>query len=57
MNIPNELPDSEEPKNGVRVGWSVQDASLQLGKYYLASSNGRVPGFCIAKQGKESQKK
>jgi len=26
------LPDSEDPKNFVRVGWSVQGASLQLGK-------------------------
>lgn len=31
-NVENDLPDSEEPKHGVRVGWSAEEASLQLGE-------------------------
>ena len=30
-----ELPESEEPKNEVRVGWSSDSASLQLGKFVV----------------------
>lgn len=28
-----ELPDSEDPKHGVRIGWSAETSGLQLGKY------------------------
>lgn len=28
-----ELPDSEEPKHGVRIGWSAESSDLQLGEH------------------------
>ena len=28
-----DLPDAEDPKNVVRVGWSTDSANLQLGKF------------------------
>ena len=30
-----ELPDAEDPKNVVRVGWSTDSANLQLGKAFF----------------------
>jgi len=30
-----DLPDAEDPKNVVRVGWSTDSASLQLGEFHV----------------------
>ena len=30
-----DLPDTEDPKNVVRVGWSTDSASLQLGELHV----------------------
>lgn len=38
-NVENDLPNTEEPRNGVRVGWSATGAGLQLGKYCIMSGN------------------
>ena len=32
-----DLPDAEDPKNVVRVGWSTDSASLQLGELCVAN--------------------
>ena len=32
-----ELPDSEDPKHGIRIGWSGDSSDLQLGKCPLES--------------------
>ena len=33
-----DLPESEDPKNVVRVGWSTDSASLQLGTFTIIIS-------------------
>lgn len=32
-----DLPDAEDPKNVVRVGWSTDSASLQLGELHVTN--------------------
>jgi hypothetical protein len=52
--VDNDLPATEEPRNGVRVGWSVVEAGLQLGMCQIKSGNSQNIGSVEA--GKRIQK-
>lgn len=48
-----DLPDAEDPKNVVRVGWSTDSASLQLGEFHVTKhllyvTKGTLDYFLIA---------
>jgi len=41
-----DLPDAEDPKNVVRVGWSTDSTSLQLGELHVHVTNVRLNDYC-----------